>query len=176
MDDKRAFREAGKRVANESPQGTTKLTRLSLVDKAALCSSVVLLVLSVPQTGLFGPSWPVCQLPVCVGGQLSVQAWLAIIGVEFTLTGSVLLPRLPSTTISQSMTSRLMKKGASLDMLLHSLSSAAFLTQIRMGWRKVALARLTVTLVVLATTVLYKFSFVLVNRKDTLLVQAKQIG
>ena len=48
MDDKRAFREAGKRVANESPQGTTKLTRLSLVDKAALCSSVVLLVLSVP--------------------------------------------------------------------------------------------------------------------------------
>lgn len=108
----------------------------------------------------------------CSGSQLSVRAWLAIIGVEFTLTGSVLLLRLLSTAILQSMTPKLVKDGASLDRILNSLSSVPFPTQIRMGPRKVARARLIVTIVVFATMVLYKLSFIHVDRNNAQFVRA----
>jgi hypothetical protein len=56
--------------------------------------------------------------------------------------------------------------------LLNSLPSAPFLTQVRWGWKGIFMARLLVAVISVAATILYKFSFVLVNRQDTVKVLA----
>ncbi|KAH7140051.1 hypothetical protein B0J13DRAFT_624853 [Dactylonectria estremocensis] len=169
------------RGAKDSPDHMvrgTRPTRRELIDCMALCSCLALLISSTLLLANGTCSHPhglSADFPVCVGGQLSVQAWLAIIGIEFSLTGSVLLPRLLSTAISKSLTSKLLEKGVLLDKLLNSLSTAPFLTQLLKGWKKIALLRIAVVLVAIPVTVLYKFSFVQVKRQDTVLVHADWI-
>src|SRR6266480_5657739 len=79
-----------------------RLTRWSLVDRVALSSCVLLLIAStllIANGSCSKPHGLSADRPVYIGGQLSIQAWLAILGLEFTVAGSVLLSRLLSIGI-----------------------------------------------------------------------------
>ena len=152
-----------------------KLTKTQLIDWPTLCASIVLILSSallLANSSCSKPHGLAADDPVCVGGQLSIQVWLAIIGVEFSIAGSFLLPRLLSIALSKSLTSAAISKGVPLAKLLNSQSTAPIVTQVRRGWKRVFTVRAIVSLLVVAVTVLYKFSFVQVNLYGTMQVAA----
>jgi hypothetical protein len=102
-----------------------------------------------------------------VGSQLSIQGWLAITGLEFSLIGTIVLPRIASITVSKVFTRRLSSTGMPLSSILNSMSSAPLETQIRSGLKRVFLLRALVLALASALGVLYKFSFVRVAANDT---------
>src|SRR2546421_1732944 len=103
---------------------TTKMSRLSskgMMDWTALLGCLALLAASILLL-LNGtcsrPHSLSAEQAVCVGGQLSVQSWLAIVGVEFTFLSTILLPRLVRLLISKYFTSHLTSDGVSFLTLL----------------------------------------------------------
>ncbi|CZR49471.1 uncharacterized protein FPRO_15831 [Fusarium proliferatum ET1] len=99
---------------------------------------------------------------MCVGSQLSVQSWLAIAGIQFSLLSSILLPRISSIALSKCFTKTAETTGMRLDCLLNSLSSAPLSAQLR-GSKKAILLRCLAFLLAALVSILYKFSFVNVN-------------
>jgi hypothetical protein len=81
---------------------------------------------------------------VCVGGHLSVPAWLAIVGVEFSLLGTAVIPRTASVLISKYLTTRLIQDGLPLSTLLNLHPSAPVRTQLQRGMKKVVFLRVLV--------------------------------
>lgn len=160
------------------PLRELNLASSELIDWTALCSCIVLLISSVlliANGSCSSPHGISADSALCVGGQLSIQEWLAIVGVEFSITCSVLLPRILSTKVSKSLTSASIWNGVRLDKVLNSQSAAPIATQWGQGWRKYFFARLLVAFVVILVTILYKFTFVLVSRHDSVLVSAEWI-
>ena len=109
------------------------------------------------------------SMPLCAGSQLSVQSWLAIVGVEFSLLGTILLPRLASITVSKFFVRALKKSGIRFGLLLNSLSSAPLTAQLR-GYKKVLFLRYLILVLVAVISVSYKFSFVSVDAFDTIAI------
>ncbi|KAE9367945.1 hypothetical protein N431DRAFT_429230 [Stipitochalara longipes BDJ] len=160
------------------PLRELNLASSELIDWTALCSCIVLLISSVlliANGSCSSPRGLSANSALCVGGQLSIQEWLAIVGVEFSVTCSVLLPRTLSTKVSKSLTSASIGNGVRLDKVLNSQRTAPIATQWGQGWRKYFFARLLVAFVVILVTILYKFTFVLVSRHDSVLVSAEWI-
>ncbi|KAH8795353.1 hypothetical protein BGZ57DRAFT_865366 [Hyaloscypha finlandica] len=100
---------------------------------------------------------------VCVGGHLSVPAWLAIVGVEFSLLGTVVIPRTASVLISKYLTTRLIQDGLPLSTLLNLHPSAPVRTQLQRGMKKVVFIRVLVAVLAGIGSILYKFSFARTN-------------
>ncbi|OBT38767.1 hypothetical protein VE00_10834 [Pseudogymnoascus sp. WSF 3629] len=100
---------------------------------------------------------------VCVGGHLSVPAWLAIVGVEFSLLGTVVIPRTASVLISKYLTTRLIQDGLPLSTLLNLHPSAPVRTQLQRGMKKVVFIRVLVVVLAGIGSILYKFSFARTN-------------
>jgi len=109
--------------------------------------------------------------PMCVGSQLSVQSWLAIVGVEFSLLGSFLLPRLGSVVISKSLTTKLRTTGLPAARLLNSSPNAPLVAQMK-GSKRLLVFRLLLLSLAAAVSVLYKFSFTAVDAPDRIAVDA----
>ncbi|CAK7219704.1 hypothetical protein SBRCBS47491_003937 [Sporothrix bragantina] len=107
--------------------------------------------------------------PVCIGSQLSVQTWLAIVGVEFSLLGSFLLPKLAGLTISKALTRKMANSGLPAGRLLNSFSNAPLTAQLR-GIKAILLFRVLIMVTVVAASILYKFSFVLVDASGSLVL------
>ncbi|KAF4629974.1 hypothetical protein G7Y89_g8168 [Cudoniella acicularis] len=119
--------------------------------------------------GSYSQSWGVSvSAPVCVGGGLSIQSWLAILGLEFGALGVKVIPRARSVLISKILTARLTSSGVSLANLLNSQSTAPLLTQILSGLKSTLFLRAFILITITIFSILYKFSFVLVERFDTI--------
>ncbi|KAE9370323.1 hypothetical protein N431DRAFT_468386 [Stipitochalara longipes BDJ] len=106
--------------------------------------------------------------PICVGGELSVQSWLAIVGVEFTILGIIIVPRLQSVLISKILTWRLTHQGMPLARLLNSQTTSPSWTKLHLGSKSTLFIRLCIFCAIIIVSILYKFSFVLVGREDTM--------
>jgi len=131
---------------------------------------LVAAVLLIANGSCSGPVGFTAAAPLCVGSQLSVQSWLAIIGVEFSLLGSFLLPRLGSIAISKSFTKKLTASGLPVARLLNSSPDAPLLAQVR-GVKMVLMFRCTLFVLIAAVAVLYKFSFTTVDALGSVAVQ-----
>jgi hypothetical protein len=134
-----------------------KLTKTQLIDCSTLCACIYLVLYSTLLLANRSRSKPhglSADLLMCVGGQLPIQAWLAIIGIEFSIAGSFLLPRLLSIALPKSLTSVAISQGVPLGRLLNSHSTALMTTQLRPGWKSVFAARTIVSLLIVAVTVL----------------------
>lgn len=107
--------------------------------------------------------------PMCVGSQLSIQSWIAIAGIQFSLLSTILLPRISSITLSKCFTKTIETTGMRLDRLLNSLSSAPLSAQLR-GSRKAILLRCLAFLLAALVSILYKFSFVTVDAESMLAI------
>jgi hypothetical protein len=120
------------------------------------------------------------SFPVCVGRHISVQSWLAIVGLEFTILGLIVIPRIWSVLISKFLTWKLARRGLPLATLLNSQTNSPSWTKLCKGLKSTLILRVLVFFIVLAVSILYKFSFVQVGRVDTIaLTDAKapiQIG
>ncbi|KAH6702820.1 hypothetical protein BKA61DRAFT_197522 [Leptodontidium sp. MPI-SDFR-AT-0119] len=147
-------------------------TWMSTLDYAAAITSIVVFVsaiLLIVNGRCSQPNGFRAGEPVCVGGQLSVQSWLAIVGVEFSLLGTFLLPRMASLTISKAFTYRMARSGVPAGRLLNSFSNAPLIAQLH-GGKVVLLFRILMMAMVVAASILYKFSFVQVDASDSLVL------
>jgi hypothetical protein len=98
---------------------------------------------------------------LCFGSKLSVQAWLAIVGVEFALFGSITLPWAREIFLSKRLTKQLLSEdGVALSSMLNLQGTAPVQNQFMEGWRRALLRHFLVPALVTGGSVLYKFSFV----------------
>ncbi|KAF4337597.1 hypothetical protein FBEOM_8525 [Fusarium beomiforme] len=145
---------------------------LATLDWTSTISSFLLLpagILMIVNGHCSQPHGLSADAPMCVGSQLSVQSWLAITGIQFSLLSTILLPRVSSLTVSKCFTGALQTTGMRFDRLLNSLSTAPYSAQLR-GSKKVILLRCLTLLVAALVSVLYKFSFVTVDAKGMLAI------
>lgn len=105
--------------------------------------------------------------PMCVGGHLSLQSWLAITGVEFALLYTVVLPRAGQIAISKLFAHQLTNNGVKLSSLLNSLPSAPYLVALKHGKRNVMALRVCLSILATGLSISYKFSFVRVSMEGT---------
>jgi hypothetical protein len=116
-------------------------------------------------------SWPrgvSASSPVCVGGHLSVRSWLAIVGLEFSVLGLIVIPRIQSVLISKFLTWRLTHSGMPLAKLLNSQTNAPSWTKFRLGLKSSFFLQVLIFSIVITASILFKFSFVRVGRIDTI--------
>jgi hypothetical protein len=114
------------------------------------------------------PHGMTAEAPVCVGGQLSIQAWLVIVGLEFGILGFFLLPKLGELLISKALTRKLTGDGLGFASLLNSQLSAPLMAQMRFGLKRVLGIRIATLVVIAIFSILYKYSFVRVERFSTI--------
>jgi hypothetical protein len=146
----------------ESPIYTTNVSALSLQDWWVLTLSLILVVstvLSVINGICSKPQALTAQQEVCVGGWLSIQSWLAIVGIELSLLTTIILPRVQNIFISKHITRRLTDDGVPLSKLLNAQSSAPVFAQIRSGVQ-IFFLHILVLAFIAAISILYKYSFV----------------
>ncbi|PVH81616.1 hypothetical protein DL98DRAFT_587231 [Cadophora sp. DSE1049] len=105
---------------------------------------------------------------LCYGSSLSIPSWLAIIGVEFAIFSTVILPRLQAVSTSKVLTRKLLSEGVTLPRLLNSQSTAPLNVQLRHGSRSIFLWRMAVSALVASVSVLYKYSFAPANIRTTI--------
>jgi hypothetical protein len=148
-------------------ENSSKTSFLRTLDLIVACSSIVLLITSsllIANGSCSSPHGFSADTPLCEGQSLSIQSWLAILGVQFTLLGTVVLPRAGSILTSKYITKRVAgSNGLSLATLLNSQTQAPLKTQLRHGLRRVILVRILIVTIVTALTILYTFSFVRVT-------------
>jgi len=157
--------------SSEPNQKTTKTSLLGTMSWFLVGSSILFILLAalLIANGSCSQSRGMsANSPVCVGGQLSVQSWLAIVGVEFAILGLVVVPRLQSVLISKILTWRLIHHGMPLAKLLNSQATSPSWTRFRQGSKSTLCIRIFIFCIVLVFSILYKFSFVLVGRADSL--------
>lgn len=104
---------------------------------------------------------------LCYGSSLSIPSWLAIVGVEFAIFSSVILPRLQAILISKILTRKLMHRGVTLPRLLNSQSTAPLNVQFRHGSKSTFLWRMVVSASVASVSISYKYSFTPANIQTT---------
>lgn len=156
----------------ETPeQKTIIIDRLGTMDWSLMFASLLFISISSlfianascsRSQGVYGTA------PVCVGGKLSIQGWLAIVGFEFGALGLWVVPRTRNLLISKFFTARLTSEGVSWTDVLNSQSTAPFRTQIRHGLKSTLFIRILVLVFVAIFSISSKFSFVQVKMFDTL--------
>lgn len=116
------------------------------------------------------------DFPICVGGDLSIQAWLSILGLEFlALVALVILPA-QKAVLSKLLTSRLSSdEGMDLARFLSSPESSPFRTQSSRGRKTNFGVKVLGLCVVIIMSILYKFSFIQVARHDTLSLSGEEV-
>src|SRR6266536_6022603 len=85
-------------------QKRTRITVLCLQDWLSLALSVILItctVFAISNGSCSTPQSLTAKTPVCIGGWLSVQSWLAIVGVELSLLSTTVLPRAKNIFLSK---------------------------------------------------------------------------
>jgi hypothetical protein len=153
-----------------SNQKTTKTSLLGTLSWFLAGSSLVFLIivtLLIANGSCSQPRGLSASSPVCLGGQLSMQSWLAIVGVEFTILGLVVIPRFQAVLISKILTRKLTHGGLPLAKLLNSQTNSSSWTKLRLGLKSTLFIRIFTFMVVIVVSICYKFSFVLVGRVDT---------
>lgn len=151
---------------HDSSRPTTLVSLFGTIDWILAASSLALLVCSALMiaNGICStPHKDSVHLAVCVGGRLSIQSWLAIVGVEFSLLGAVVIPRMASVFISKYLTKRLTNEGLKFSTLLNLQSSAPFRSQLQWGMKRVLFLRVAVVILAITGSIMYKFSFKQVN-------------
>jgi hypothetical protein len=118
----------------------------------------------------------ISQRGLCVGHDYSISIWLAIIGIEFSISGTLILPRLHALVVSKILTRKLLNGDVKLSTILNSQSTAPILTQARYGLRRLFIWRVLILLVVAAASVSYKFSFVATNGYGSILESSTVFG
>jgi hypothetical protein len=114
------------------------------------------------------------EAPVCVGGQLSIQSWLVIVGLEFGFLGYFFLSRIAEVLVSKVLTRGLTGDGMGFASLLNSQRTAPWRTQMRFGLKRVLGIRIFGVVIVVVFSILYKYSFVRVERYSTFLLNDTQ--
>lgn len=162
-------RRARQRSQWDEEQETTKVSLLGTMDWLLLVASFVFIVISalLISNGTCSHSRGLsASAPVCIGGHLSVQSWLAIVGVEFGALG-IIIPRVQRLLVSKYLTHRLVYHGLGLAKILNSQTTAPLKTQLVHGSNAVFLLRVPFVIAAVAFSILYKWSFVKVSRYDT---------
>jgi hypothetical protein len=124
-----------------------------IVPSVLLTVASILLIINASCSRPHGIS---AEAPVCVGGQLSIQAWLMIVGLEFGVLGFFLLPKLRELLISKTLTRKLTGDGLGFASLLNSQLAAPLVTQIIFGLKRVLGIRIATLVVVAIFSILYK--------------------
>lgn len=141
---------------------TTSISRRSMLEWTTFAASFTLMCFAIfmvvnGSCSLFKKTSP----SLCFGDKLSVQAWLAIVGVEFALFGSIALPWTRSIFLSKRLTRQLLSgEGVVLSEILNLHGTAPVQTQFREGWRRALLRHFLVPAMVTLGSILYKFSFI----------------
>lgn len=149
-------------LTGKRPPNATKISLLGTLDWVLVVSCLLLVISSIlllVNGTCSKPSGLSANRPLCTGSNLSVQAWLAIVGVEFSLLGLVVLPRARDVLVSKQLTSRMTSNGLQLSAVLNSQPTAPFMTQIRNGMKRLAVLRLLVVFLASGVSIAYKFSF-----------------
>ncbi|CZR56967.1 uncharacterized protein PAC_06856 [Phialocephala subalpina] len=169
----RKLRQSKRRTQQRSQwtgeQETTKVSLLGTMDWFLLVASFIFIVVSAVliSNGTCSHSRGLsASAPVCIGGQLSVQSWLAIVGVESGALG-IIIPRVQRLLVSKYLTHRLVYHGLGLAKILNSQTTAPLKTQLVHGSNAVFLLRIPFLLAAVAFSILYKWSFVKVSRYNT---------
>ncbi len=149
-----------------APTWAGTLDYTAVIVTAVVFASAILLILNGRCSQPNGFS---AGAPVCVGSQLSLQSWLAIVGVEFSLLGAFLLPKLASLTISKALTRKMTHSGLPAGRLLNSFSNAPLTAQLH-GVKVILLLRILIMAMGAAASVLYKYSFVQVDASSSLVL------
>ena len=147
-----------------NPQGRKLYSKL--LDWPLFISCLVLVIASalmVRNSICSKPSGFSASKAVCYWGELSIQSWLAITGVEFSLLGTYVFPQLFRLGVSKFFTARLERRHTSFAKILNSLTSAPFSTRLRYGNKVIFAIHCLVSGATIVISVMYKFSFVRVN-------------
>jgi hypothetical protein len=150
-------------------QKTTKTTLWGTMSWSLAGASLLFILISallIANSSCSLPRGLSASSPVCVGGHLSVQSWLALVGVEFTILGLIIVPRIQSVTISKLLTWRLTHGGMPLVNLLNSQTTSPSWTKLCLGSRSTLLIRIFTFCTMITVSILYKFSFIQVGRVD----------
>ena len=161
-----------KTIWDDTPgQKTTSTTLWGTMDWSLEAASLLFILFSsllIANGSCSQPEGFSATSPVCVGGRLSIETWLAIIGLEFGVLGFIVVPRVQAVLVSKMLSSRLMHDGLSLAKVLNSQTTAPTLTQLRLGMRSILFLRIFVLIAVTTVSILYKFSFARVSDFDTI--------
>lgn len=155
-----------KRITDSHHVKPKKLSWWSTLDKLLLSANLLLAalgVLAILNGRCSRPHGLTAEAPVCIGGSLSIQTWLAVTGVEFSLLGAFLVPRLITVFISKLVTRRLTGRGTNLATLLNSQPTAPLGTQMLSGSAGIFIFRTLAVWVGIAVSILYKFSYTQVD-------------
>ncbi|KUJ21743.1 uncharacterized protein LY89DRAFT_729247 [Mollisia scopiformis] len=150
-------------------QKTTRVSLLGTMDWLLLVASFIFIIISVLliSNGTCSHSRGLsASAPVCIGGHLSVQSWLAIVGVESGALG-IIIPRVSRLLVSKYLTHRLVYHGLGLAKILNSQTTAPLRAQLVHGSNAVFCFRIPFLVATVAFSILYKWSFVKVSRFDT---------
>lgn len=155
--------ERHRTIWDDAPdQKTTTTTLWGTMDWSLVTGSLLLLIFSsllIANGNCSQPHGLSANLPVCIGGHLSVQSWLAIVGLEFGALGFIIMPRIQAVLTSKILTSRLMDKGLPLARLLNTQNTAPIYTQLRLGMKSILFLKILFSLIIATFSILYKFSF-----------------
>lgn len=157
-----------------TPDSTTTVSLRGTMDWLLAASSILIMIYSslMFANGTYSNHRRTSVHPALyIGGHLSIQAWLAIVGVEFSLLGTVVIPRMVAVFISKYLTKRLTGDGMLLSTLLNLHPSAPMQTQLRWGMKRVMFLRLLVIILAGTGSILYKFSFVTVDMGGIFAIQ-----
>lgn len=152
-------------------QKTTTTTLWGTIDWSFLGASLLFILLAslaIANGSCSRPRGLLAASTACVGGELTVQAWLAIIGLEFGVLGFFVIPRIQALVTSRILTSRLMDNGLSMAKLLNRQIMGPVSTQIRHGIKSILFLKLFFLILITIFSILYKFSFYRVSRFDTI--------
>jgi hypothetical protein len=161
-----------KTIWDDTPgQKTTSVTLWGTMDWSLVAASLLFILFSsllIANGSCSQPEGLSASSPVCVGGKLSIQSWLAIVGIEFGALGFIIIPRIQAVLVAKILTSRLMGDGLSLANMLNSQTTAPILTQLRLGARSILFLRIFILVAIATVSILYKFSFSRIAAFDTL--------
>jgi hypothetical protein len=139
---------------------TSSISRRSLLEWTTLVASFTLMCFAIFMI-VSGSCSLFKKKSLCFGNKLSVQEWLAIVGVEFALFGSITLPWTRSIFLSKRLTKRLLSEdGVALSSILNLQGTAPMRNQFSEGWRRALLRHFFVPALVTLGSILYKFSFI----------------
>ncbi|MCJ1394154.1 hypothetical protein MMC18_007032 [Xylographa bjoerkii] len=158
------------------PGSTTRISYFGMLDWISISATTLLILSAVLMIANVEGSWSTYPYPLHIGGQLSISSWTAIIGVEFSLFGTILLPRLKALFASKYLTKKLTSgAGLKLSTLLNAQESAPLDTQVRYGIKRLLAIRVMVIVVALTFSISYKFSFEMAAIQATVMIDGDTV-
>ncbi|KAN0119241.1 hypothetical protein V8E51_001449 [Hyaloscypha variabilis] len=150
---------------------TTRLSYAGMLDWISISIAGLLILTATLMVSNVGGSRSTYPYSLHIGSHLSVSSWTAIIGLEFSLFYSILLPRLAAQSGSKFLTKKLTTDGGlKLSTLLNAQETAPLKIQVRYGIRQLLAIRAMAIVATLTLSVSYKFSFEKAAIQATLMV------